>query len=130
VGFVGEACGDVKSVRVTCTCRGCVTLAEDNLPEGGKGEGLAGGVGELAEEGEGCGVVDVDKAVAEVADEEVAAEDTESGGGDGYSPGRVEVAAGDGARDEVAVEIEYVDDAVTGPYGLDVAGSRGAWSGG
>jgi hypothetical protein len=84
----------------------------------------------LAEEGEGGGIVDVDEAVAEVAYEEVAAEDAEACWGDSDSPGRVKVAAGDGAGDEVSVEIEYVDDAVTCAYGLDVAGGRGAGSGG
>ena len=41
----------------------------------------------LSEEGEGGGVVDVDDAVAEVADEQVAAEDAEASGSDGYAPG-------------------------------------------
>ena len=94
-------------------------MAEDNLPERGEGEGLAGSVGELAKEGEGGGVVDVDNPVAEVADEEVAAEDAEAGGRDRYSPRCVKVAADvDGALHEVAIGVEDVYDAVASTCGL------------
>ena len=66
------------------------------------GEGFTGSVDELAKVGEGLGIVGVNEAVAEVSDEEIVAEDSEVGGSEGDSPGRVEVTAGDGAGDEVA----------------------------
>jgi len=84
----------------------------------------------LSQERERRGVVDVDVTIAEVAYEEVASEDAKACGGDSDAPGRVEVATSDSAGNEVAVEIEYINNAVTGPNGLDVAGGCGVISGG
>src|SRR6202012_4748831 len=87
--------------------------AGEEIPERGVDEGFTGGVEELAEVGVALGVVDVDLAVAEVDDEEVAGKDAEAGGGrEGDAPGCVEIATCDGARDEVAVVVEDVDDAI------------------
>ena len=60
-------------------------------------------------------VVGVDGAVAEVADEEVAAEAAEAGGGDGQAPRRVELAVTDQMLLQHAVAAEHVDEAVPGP---------------
>ena len=79
--------------------------------------------------GEGGWVVGVDDAVAEVADEKIVAEDTEAGGSDGDSPGRVEVAASDSAGDEVAVGVEDVDDSVARTDGLCIGRDGSVGSG-
>src|SRR6185437_15290305 len=113
--FIGEAGGEVDSGVRAAADGGAVknrSAAGEEIPERGIDEGLAGGVHELAEVCVGLGIVGVDFAVAEVADEEVAGEDAEAcGGSEGNAPGRVEIAAGDGVRDEVSVEIEDVNDA-------------------
>ena len=124
--LVGKTSGDVERIGIAGTCGRLVAFAEDDLPERRVGKGLAGGIGELSDEGEGGGVVDVDDAVAEVADEQVATEDAEASGSDGYAPGSVEVAAGDGAGDEVAVEVKDIDDTIAGADGLDIACSSGS----
>ncbi len=60
-------------------------------------------------------VVGVDAAVAEVADEDVAAEGAEGGRRERHRPGRVELAAADEPLQQVAVGREDVDEAVAGP---------------
>ena len=90
----GEAGSKVERVGVGRRGCGGSGKAEEELPETGVNEGLAGAVGELTEEGEGFGIVGVDDAVAEVADEDVTTEDAEGGRSNGDSPGCVEVAAG------------------------------------
>jgi len=94
MGFRVQSGGEVQRIGVASVRRGRRSIydavAEDDLPEtdvaagsaraGVLGEdGSAGGIGDLAEVGVGVGVVDVDEAVAEIADEQVAAIDAEAG---------------------------------------------------
>src|SRR5580698_4205393 len=124
VSFVGQASSEVD-IGVKATADGGAIAdgrtAGEELPKGRVVERLAGGVNELAKKAIGLGVVDVDGSVAEVADEEVAGEDAEAGGGsEGDAPRRVEIASGDGTRDEVATGVEYIDDAITRTSGGNV----------
>ena len=51
MSFIGQTGCDVEGVGIACTRGGCIALSEDDLPERGEGERLAGTVGELAGEG-------------------------------------------------------------------------------
>src|SRR5438876_557893 len=86
MGFVGGAGGEEEGVQVLTE----EAVAEGQAPEAVDGDDVAAGVGELAEESAGGGVKRVDGAVAEVADEEVAGEGAEVGGGHGHAPRGVE----------------------------------------
>src|SRR5690349_10601651 len=57
-------------------------------------------------------VIGMDAAVAEIADQEIAGETAEPVRGDGESPGRVERTMRRDALDQVAVEVELVDEAM------------------
>src|SRR5581483_11369789 len=117
VRFIGEPGNEVNIGVAAAAYRGAVedgSAAGEDIPERGVDEGFAGGIHELAEVGVGFGVVHVDDAIAEVADEEIAGVDAEAcGGREGDAIGRVQIAASDSARDEVSVEIEDVNDAAS-----------------
>jgi hypothetical protein len=103
VCFSGEAGGQVEGVEVAAVgCGGCGE-AEEDLPEAGVDDRLAGAIDDLTDVREGLGVEGIDDAVAQVANQDVAAEDAEGRGSNSYSPRRVDVAAGgDGVGDVVA----------------------------
>src|SRR2546421_5649379 len=69
---------------------------------------------ELALELAGRRVIGVDPAVAEVADQDVAAEGAEGRRRQGHRPGRVELSAADKPLEQVAVRCEDVDESVAG----------------
>src|SRR5262249_2716616 len=88
-------------------------VAELQRPQAGDGDGAAVGAFELAGEGVVVpGVVGVDVAVAEVADEQVAGERAEAGRGQGDAPGRVEHPARGHALEQAAAGVEDVDEAL------------------
>ena len=90
-------------------------------------QGVALGVGELAEERAGLQVERVDLAVAEVADEQGVAEPPEVVRGDGHPVRRVEQPLRGEPRDELAAEGELVDEAVAHARDVVVPGVRPAW---
>src|SRR5581483_5149146 len=84
VRFIGEPGNEVNIGVAAAAYRGAVedgSAAGEDIPERGVDEGFAGGIHELAEVGVGFGVVHVDDAIAEVADEEIAGVDAEACGG-------------------------------------------------
>jgi hypothetical protein len=99
-------------------------LAEDDLPEPAVDEGIARGVLYLAKQAEGFGIVDVDDAVAEVADEDVSTEAAEACGREGHAPGSVQASLAERALQEVAVVIEDVDVAEAGSEDFAAGGAH------
>src|SRR5262249_49707435 len=88
---------------------------------------LAVRVLELTQEAAGLQLKDVDTAVAEVADQQVAAELAEAVRGDRHAPGRIERGQGAArcrprgeALEEVAAGVELIDEAVAGTFDVVV----------
>lgn len=104
MGLLIEAGGEVQGIWVADRR---ICLSEDDLPQPGIGDDIAAGIGELAEEIVAGGIVDVDDAVAEIADQQIAAKLSEARGSQSHAPGSVEIAAGDGALDELALDAAY-----------------------
>src|SRR5947209_5289327 len=109
-----EPGGEEQRVRACAGCR----RSEAEPPEPVDCDWAAAGTAELALERAACRVVGVDVAVAEVADEDVAAEGAEGRRRERDRPGRVEPAAADEPLEQVAVGREDVDEAVAGPCGV------------
>src|SRR4051794_15451444 len=87
-------------------------------PKIANGDGIAVGVVQLAEEVVVVRVVDIDRPVAEVANQEVARELSEPVWRDGESPGRVQRPARGDTVQQVPREIELVDEPV--PWACNV----------
>src|SRR5207237_10641870 len=104
--------GEVEIARAAG--RAVVTRRQGPQPVGD--DGLAVLVGDRALEVEAAALMleGVDAPVAEVADEQIAAEAAERVRRDGQATGRVQRPARRDAADEAAVAIELVDEAVTG----------------
>src|SRR5215472_10051973 len=116
MALVLEACGEVDSVRGAAAGGAAVHHRRagcEEIPEGKIGQRCRGGVDELAAVRIVRWVVDVNDAVAEVADEEVAGKDAEVRGCEGDAPRCIQIPAGDCAGDEVALGVEDVDDTAT-----------------
>src|SRR5215469_16999639 len=111
MALVLETGGEVDSVRGTAAGGAAVhhrRAGGEEIPEGKIGQRCGGGVDELAAVRKISWVVDVDDAVAEVANEEVAGEDTKVRRCEGDAPRRVQIASGDCAGDEVSLRVEDV----------------------
>src|SRR6266566_4757979 len=111
VGLVVQAGGEEQRVRARTRCR----RGKAQSPESVDRDRAAAGTTELALELAAHRVVGVDPAVAEVADEDVAAEGAEGRGRERHRPGRVELASADETLEQIAVGGEDIDEAVTGP---------------
>src|SRR6266516_3596331 len=97
----------------------CGDGAEADRPEAGDRDGRAVGVPQGAAEGAGGRVVGVDAPVAEVADQQIAAEGAEAAAGRHLkAPGRVQDATRGDPREEVAAGVEGVDEAEARPVDL------------
>ena len=88
-------------------------VAERQRPEPLDGDGVALGVGELAEEGAGAWVEGVDAPVAEVADQQGVAERAEPGRRRGQTPGGVQRALRGESAQENPAGVEDIDEAVS-----------------
>src|SRR6266700_7321351 len=96
-------------------CLGCVPVAEAQAPQTVDDDRAPVLLPQLAETRTGVRVVDVDVTVAEVPDQQVAAELTESGRCQREPPWRVQRATGDQTLDQSAVVGEDIHETVTRP---------------
>src|SRR2546430_17729104 len=87
-------------------------------PQAVNSDRAAARAAELALELAGRRVIGIDPAVAEVADQDVAAEGPEGRRGKRHRPRGVELSSADEPLEQVAVRSEHVDESVTGLGGV------------
>src|ERR1700722_10381661 len=97
--------------RAAVTAATTVTVAD--RPKPGKHDGVSVHVLQGADLITRADVERVDRAVAKISHQEIAAESSPSGGSDGDAPGRIQGSIRHQAVEQIAVEIVYVDKAVT-----------------
>src|SRR5207302_10931173 len=91
---------------------------EAQSPQPGDGERVAIGVADLATELAACGIISIDLAAAEVADQDVAAKSAESRWGQRHCPRRVELAPAREPLQSHAIRGELVDEPIAWPGGI------------
>ncbi len=116
--FIGDASGQIDRSQTPA----CATVAVDQIPQIAVHQWQAVDAVDRAEECARVGIKHVDRAVAKVADQQVATEVSEAGGRNIETPRRIQHAIGNEPLPAGAVEVEAVDVPVAGPCNIIVPG--------
>jgi hypothetical protein len=118
VRLIHQAGCKINGIGITAS----TVVSTDESPEISNNNGVAVTVGQCPHEEVGARVEDIDRAVAEISDQQVVGKGAKPSGRYVEPPRGVENPAGGDALDEVAVRVKFVDKAVTRPGDIVVLG--------